>query len=102
MLGMKFDDEYGACNFIVSWDGESVEDLFDAITCARSLGDRFIQEKLIEYVVQIPKRVPRPMDIPAIVGRPIWAVDKQGKALIGMPGKEEILSVDKIREMIHS
>lgn len=98
---MRFDDEYGACNFIISWNGDSVEELLDAIKTARSLGDRFIQEKLIEYVVQIPKRIPRPDGIPAIVGKPIWAVDKQGKALVGMPGKEEILPIEKIRAMIH-
>ncbi len=98
---MKFQNPYGACNFIVTWDGESVSDVLEAIRFARESGDRFIQNKLIEYILNIPLRHPRPLDIPAFVGRPIWAVDNQGRALIGMPGSESIVSVDWLRQQLH-
>ena len=41
---MTFQSAFGACNFIVTWDGESVYDLLDAISFARQTGDRFIQD----------------------------------------------------------
>jgi len=98
---MKFQNPYGACNFIVTWDGENVSDVLDAIRYARESGDRFIQDKLIEYILNIPLRHPRPLDIPAFVGRPIWAVDKHGRALVGMPGSESIVSVEWLRQQAH-
>jgi hypothetical protein len=97
---MEFKDAFGACNFIVTWDGNDVNDLFGAINFARQEGDRFIQEKLIEYILNIPVRNPRPKDIPAFVGRPVWAVDKQDRALIGMPGSEAIVPVSLLRKIV--
>ncbi|HET6401974.1 MAG TPA: hypothetical protein VFH95_11315 [Candidatus Kapabacteria bacterium] len=99
---MKFLNPYGACNFIVTWDGENVSDVLDAIRFARESGDRFIQDKLIEYILNIPLRHPRPLDIPAFVGQPIWAVDNHGRALIGMPGAESIVSVEWLRQQLHT
>jgi hypothetical protein len=103
----KFLNAFGACNFIVTWNGEDVGELLSAILFARQAGDRFIQDKLIEYILNIPYRNPRPEDIPAFVGKPgpskggpVWAVDKQGYALVGMPGSESIVSVDELREQI--
>jgi len=98
---MKFLNPYGACNFIVTWDGENVSDVLDAIRVARESGDRFIQDKLIEYILNIPLRHPRPEDIPAFVGRPIWAVDHHGHALVGMPGAESIVEVEWLRQQLH-
>ena len=103
----KFLNAFGACNFIVTWDGEDVRQLLSAILFARQSGDRFIQDKLIEYILNIPYRNPRPKDIPAFVGNPgsfkggpVWAVDKQGHALVGMPGSESIVDVSYLREQI--
>ncbi len=93
----KFQNAYAACNFIVTWDGEDARELFEAIRCARDSQDRFIQDKLIEYILNIPFRNPRPVDIPAFVGKPIWAVDKHGRALVGMPGSETIVDVGSLR-----
>ncbi|MFI5201582.1 MAG: hypothetical protein ACHQNE_04295, partial [Candidatus Kapaibacterium sp.] len=98
---MKFQNPYGACNFIVTWDGENASDVLDAIRFARESDDRFIQDKLIEYILNIPLRHPRPLDIPAFVGHPIWAVDNHGRALIGMPGAESIVSVEWLRQQLH-
>lgn len=97
-----FRNAYAACNFIVTWNGEDVREVLDAIQCAREFGDRFIQDKLIEYILTIPFRNPRPSDIPAFVGKPVWAVDKQGRALVGMPGSETIVDVASLREQLHS
>ena len=96
----KFQSAYGACNFIVTWNGEDVRELLAAIQYARLSGDRFIQDKLIEYILNIPFRHPRPSDIPAFVGKPIWAVDKQGRVLIGMPGVEMIVEASLLREQL--
>ena len=96
----KFQNPYGACNFIVTWDGEDVRQLLSAIQFARHSGDRFIQDKLIEYILNIPFRNPRPKDIPAFVGKPIWAVDKHDRALVGMPGSEAIINASDLREQI--
>jgi hypothetical protein len=98
---MKFKNPYGACNFIVTWDGENVNEVLDAIRFARESGDRFIQDKLIEYILNIPLRHPRPLDIPAFVGRPVWAVDAHGRALVGMPGSESIVDVQWLRQQLH-
>ncbi len=97
----KFQNPYGACNFIVTWDGEDVREVLSAIRFAREAGDRFIQDKLIEYILNIPFRNPRPADIPAFVGKPVWAVDKHGRALVGMPGSETIIDVSELRELAH-
>jgi hypothetical protein len=102
MQNGKFQNPYGACNFIVTWDGENVRELLAAIQFARQSGDRFIQDKLIEYILNIPYRNPRPKDIPAFVGKPIWAVDKQGRVLIGMPGSETIVDASDLREQMKS
>jgi hypothetical protein len=103
----KFLNAFGACNFIVTWDGEDVGELLSAILFARHTGDRFIQDKLIEYILNIPFRNPRPEDIPAFVGKPgpakggpVWAVDKHGRALVGMPGSESIVDINELREKI--
>jgi hypothetical protein len=98
---MKFQNPYGACNFIVTWNGEDADELLDAIRYARESGDRFIQDKLIEYILNIPLRHPRPLDIPAFVGRPVWAVDNHGHAIIGMPGAESIVDVEWLRQQLH-
>ena len=98
----KFQSAFGACNFIVTWNGEDVRELLAAIQYARLSGDRFIQDKLIEYILNIPYRHPRPADIPAFVGKPIWAVDKQGRVLIGMPGVEMIVEASILREQMKS
>ena len=96
----KFQNPFGACNFIVTWDGEDVRELFAAIQVARQSGDRFIQDKLIEYILNISERNPRPKDIPAFVGKPVWAVDHHGRALIGMPGSETIVDASTLREQM--
>src|SRR5579883_718588 len=98
----QFTNPFAACNFIVTWDGEDVRAVFEAIKVARSSGDRFIQDKLIEYILNIPFRNPRPDDIPAFVGKPIWAVDRHGFALVGMPGAEIIVSVESLRQQLNS
>jgi len=97
---MKFQSPFGACNFIVTWDGEDVRELLAAINCARQSGDRFIQDKLIEYILNIPFRNPRPADIPAFIGKPVWAVDKHGRVLIGMPGTETIVEASALKEQL--
>lgn len=99
---MMFQNPFSACNFIVTWDGEDSRELLMAIQVARESGDRFIQDKLIEYILNIPIRNPRPTDIPAFIGKPVWAVDKHGRALVGMPGAEAIVDVESLRTQGHS
>jgi hypothetical protein len=94
-----FATPFAACNFVVNWDGHDVRELLDAILCARRMGDRFIQDKLIEYILAIPVRHPRPTDIPAYAGAPVWAVDDNGMALIGMPGNETIVDAAALRNL---
>src|SRR6266540_878730 len=91
-----FTNPFGACNFIVTWNGEDVRELLEAIKCARTSNDRFIQDKLIEYILNIPIRNPRPSDIPAFAGKPVWAVDRHGQALVGMPGNEVIVEAETL------
>jgi hypothetical protein len=100
IMPLKFQSPFGACNFIVTWDGEDVRELLAAINCARQSGDRFIQDKLIEYILNIPYRNPRPADIPAFIGKPVWAVDKHGRALVGMPGTEAIIESSTLKEQL--
>lgn len=97
---MKFSNPFAACNFIVTWNGEDVRELLEAIQIARQSQDRFIQDKLIEYILNVPLRNPRPADIPAFVGKPVWAVDKNGRAIIGMPGAEQIVMIEELREQL--
>lgn len=97
---MTFDNAFAACNFIVTWNGEDVRELLAAIQQGRESQDRFIQDKLIEYILNIPLRNPRPVDIPAFIGKPIWAVDRKGRALVGMPGAEQIVTLESLRERL--
>jgi hypothetical protein len=94
---VRFSTPFAACNFVVNWDGQDVRELLEAILCARRMGDRFIQDKLIEYILAIPLRHPRPEDVPPYAGAPVWAVDRSGKALIGMPGRETIVEASALR-----
>lgn len=93
----RFATPFAACNFVVNWDGKDVRELLEAILCARRMGDRFIQDKLIEYILAIPLRHPRPDDVPPYAGAPVWAVDRAGRALIGMPGRETIVEASALR-----
>lgn len=96
----NFQSPFDAYNFVVNWNGEDVRDLLAAIQYARLSGDRFVQDKLIGSILKIPCRNPRPSDIPAFVGKPVWAVDKQGRVLLGMPGVEMIVDGDILRKQI--
>jgi hypothetical protein len=94
----KSSDE--ACNFILAWDGKSTSELLAAIRHTRQDGDRFQQDSILRRVAKMPFEFPRPKDIPIFVGSPVWVVDHEGNALIGMPGLERIEHVDELRKKI--
>src|SRR5947207_13153541 len=52
-MSSKFQNPFGACNFIVTWNGEDVHELLEAIQYARESGHRFIRDKWIEYILNI-------------------------------------------------
>ena len=91
-----------ACNFILSWDGTSTSELLTAIRHARQEGDRFQQDTVLRRVARMPFDFPRPTDIPIFIGSPVWVVDREGNALVGMPGDERIEHVDELRKLMES
>jgi hypothetical protein len=100
VLSVMFNSSQDACNFILSWDGRSSAELLAAIRHARQDGDRFQQDFILRRVAKMPFEFPRPKDIPIFVGSPVWVVDEQGNALVGMPGMECVVHVDDLRKKI--
>lgn len=95
-----FNSSQEACNFILDWDGKSTSELLAAIKQTRQDGDRFQQDSILRRVAKMPFEFPRPKDIPIFIGSPVWVVDREGNALIGMPGAERIEHVDDLRKKI--
>jgi hypothetical protein len=95
-----FNNPDDACNFVLAWDGKSTNELLKAINHTRQEGDRFQQEKILRRIARLPFDFPRPTDIPIFMGAPVWAVDSEGQALIGMPGSEYIEHVDELRKKL--
>ena len=95
-----FKSSEDACNFILGWDGKSSTELLAAIRQTRMDGDRFQQDSILRRVAKMPFEFPRPKDIPIFVGSPVWVVDREGNALIGMPGMERVEHVDDLRKKI--
>ena len=87
-----------ACSFVLRWDGKSAEALLAAIRKTREHGTRYLHESIVRRIARMPFEFPRPKDIPIFLETPIWAVDTQGNALVGMPGHERIESLDTIRQ----
>lgn len=100
VLSVMFKSSQEACNFILSWDGKSSTELLAAIRQTRQDGDRFQQDSILRRVARMPFEFPRPKDIPIFVGSPVWAVDTDGNALIGLPGEERIEHIDDLRKKI--
>lgn len=50
----------------------------------------------------MPFEFPRPKDIPIFLGSPIWVIDANGHALIGMPGSERIEHIDELRRRMEA
>lgn len=92
----KSSDE--ACEFILSWDGKSTIDLLLAIKKTREEGSRAQSEKILRRIARLPFDFPRPSDIPIFLGIPVWTIDQEGLALIGMPGSEQVVHVDELRK----
>lgn len=97
-----FSNSEDACDFILSWDGKSTSELLTAIRQTRQDGNRFQQDTILRRVARMPFEFPRPKDIPIFVGSPVWVVDREGNALIGMPGEERIEHVDALRKKIET
>lgn len=100
LFPVKFNSSEEACKFILGWDGKCSNELLQAIRQTRQHGDRFEQDTVLRCVARMPFEYPRPMDIPIFVGSPVWVIDRDGNALVGMPGMERIEHVDDLRKRI--
>jgi hypothetical protein len=99
-FSVNFNSSEEACKFVMGWDGKCTNELLQAIRQTRIDGDRFQQDTILRRVAKMPFEFPRPKDIPIFVGAPVWVVDREGKALVGMPGMERIEHVDELRKKI--
>lgn len=87
-----------ACAFVLSWDGKSSFDLLQAIKQTREEGSRIQSEQILRRIARLPFDFPRPTDIPIFFGIPVWAIDADDYALIGMPGSENVVHVSELRK----
>jgi predicted Zn-ribbon and HTH transcriptional regulator len=78
---------------IRAWDTEDISRLVELLTKLDEIADR-AGRKAEDYVrmSSLPS-APIPEEV---VGYPVWAVDKQGMALVG-PGADEIESIEEVR-----
>lgn len=98
MQDTNFHTPEEACSFVLRWDGKSAEALLAAIRKTREQGTRLLHENIVRRIARMPFEFPRPKDIPIFLESPIWAVDAEGNALVGMPGHERVESLDLIRQ----
>lgn len=100
---VDFQDALDAYRFIVHWNGRSVYELKEAISYVRFEGGGSIQTSLLELMNDVchKLKVDPPVADPLIL-KPIWAVDSQGRALVGIPGHERVVEYFDDAEYMNS
>jgi hypothetical protein len=98
MPDVNFHTPEEACSFVLRWDGQSAEALLAAIRKTREHGTRTLHDSVVRRIARMPFEFPRPKDIPIFLESPIWAVDAEGNALVGMPGHERVEPIELIRQ----
>lgn len=92
---MDFRDPMDAYRFIVSWNGSSVYDLKDAISTVRFEGMGTIRATLLDLMDDVCRKLKiDPTMQSYFEQRPLWAVDRQGRALVGIPGHERVIDLN--------
>jgi hypothetical protein len=87
-----FNDALEAYRFILSWNGNSVYELKDAISYVRFEGAGSIQSSLLELMDTVCKKLQINQPVADhLQHKPLWAVDSQGRALVGIPGHERVV-----------
>jgi hypothetical protein len=103
MSPTDFSDALEAYRFIVSWNGRSVYELKDAISYVRFEGVGSIQSSLLELMNDVCKKLQ--INTPVadhLQMKPLWAVDSQGRALVGVPGHERVVEYFDNAEYMNS
>ncbi len=98
-----FTDALEAYRFIVTWNGRSVYELKEAISYVRFEGVGSIQASLLELMNDVCHKleVNSPVADP-LQHKPLWAVDSQGRALVGIPGHERVVEYFENAEYMNS
>lgn len=103
MTSTDFSDALEAYRFIVSWNGRSVYELKDAISYVRFEGAGSIQASLLDLMNEVCQKLK--VNIPIadhLQHKPLWAVDTQGRALVGVPGHERVVEYFDDAEYMNS
>ena len=100
---VDFQDVLDAYRFIVHWNGRSVYELKDAISYVRFEGAGSIQTSLLELMNDVCQKLKvNPPVADPLELKPIWAVDSQGRALVGVPGHERVVEYFDDAEYMNS
>jgi len=79
---------------IRAWDTEDIYRLMELLAKLGEIVDRAGRE--VEYYVRVESLPSAPIPEGVDTAYPVWAVDKQGMALVG-PGADEVESVEEVR-----
>ncbi|MFA5409730.1 MAG: hypothetical protein WC343_13245, partial [Bacilli bacterium] len=79
-----------------SWDTEDVARLVELLTQLDEIGDRAARRAGAEDYVRMDALPSAPIPEGVDTAYPVWAVDKQGMALVG-EGADEVESVEEVR-----
>jgi hypothetical protein len=100
---MDFADPLDAYRFIVSWNGTSVYDLKDAISTVRFEGTGSVQATLLDLMDDVCKKLSvNPQLADHLAHKPLWAVDRQGRALVGVPGHERVIDLQDPADFLNT
>jgi hypothetical protein len=100
---VEFNDALEAYRFILSWNGRSVYELKDAISYVRFEGAGSIQTSLLDLMNDVCQKlqINKPV-ADHLQHKPLWAVDAQGRALVGVPGHERVVEYFDNAEYMNS
>ena len=100
---MDFRDALDAYRFIVTWNGRSVYELKDAISYVRFEGAGSIQTSLLDLMNDVCKKLEvTPPPTTKQEQKPLWAVDAEGRALVGIPGHERVVEYHVSQDYMNS
>ena len=97
-----FNDALEAYRFIVSWNGRSVYELKEAINYVRFEGAGTIQTSLSDLMNDVCQKLEVQSAADHLQQKPLWAVDSQGRALVGIPGHERVIEYFDSAEYMNS
>ncbi len=79
-----------------AWDTEDISELVGLLTRLDAIGDRADRRVGAEDYIRMDALPSAPIPEGVDTAYPVWAVDKQGMALVG-PGADEVKSVEEVR-----